>query len=75
MLGTEAAVLEQIRMPHHRGETCVGIAAALKADQVPTRHGGKWYSATVYNILRRVTRSARKTSPRKSSIATPALTH
>ncbi len=43
------------------GGIYLGIAAQLNAEDVPTKRGGRWYAATVRNIVRGVVGSGTRT--------------
>ena len=47
----EQAVLQQIRREGRRGKSLALIADDLNADRVPTKHGGRWYPATIRSVL------------------------
>lgn len=48
----EAEVVRRIFRQFASGESVKGIAAALQADRVKTRHGGKWSPSSITTILR-----------------------
>jgi len=49
----ELATVQRILGAHKAGESYAGIAAALNADAVPTKRGGRWYASTVRGVARR----------------------
>ena len=52
-LPDELATVTRILNAHEAGESLAGIAAALNADQVPTKRGARWYASTVRNVVAR----------------------
>lgn len=48
----EVAIVRRILEGWRAGGTYLGIAAQLNAEDVPTKRGGRWYAATVRNIVR-----------------------
>jgi hypothetical protein len=49
----ELATVRRILDAHGAGESYARIAAALNAETVPTKHGGRWFASTVRGIARR----------------------
>ena len=49
----ELAIVHRILTAWRAGGTYLGIAAQLNAEDVPTKRGGRWYAATVRNIVLR----------------------
>jgi DNA invertase Pin-like site-specific DNA recombinase len=48
---TEQAVLAAVAASREKGESYALIADSLNAERVPTKHGGRWYAATVRSVL------------------------
>jgi hypothetical protein len=49
----EQAVARRIRRLHRGGLSIRAIAAALNAEGVPAKRGGKWHPTTVARVLER----------------------
>jgi Recombinase len=54
----EQAILAVIQASRATGESYALIADSLNADRVPTKHGGRWYAATVRSVLNTAARWA-----------------
>jgi DNA invertase Pin-like site-specific DNA recombinase len=54
----EKAILAVMQAGRAKGESYALIADSLNADRTPTKHGGRWYAATVRSVVRTAARWA-----------------